>query len=292
MFADALKKAFKFTRPVVISSRKHSGKCVSGIGAYVVLNPEGWIITAGHIAQEILGLDQAVVSHQEREAQRLAVEADSDLTSKQKQRRMKSLRPGRESVTNYSTWWGHDALTIRNFQIIALADIAVGQLEGFDPAWVSEYPAIKDPSSGLAVGTSLCRLGFPLHEISPSFDTSTKRFSLPEGSVPPPFFPIEGILTRHLKVGDHDEGFTMGFIETSSPGLRGQSGGPILDRQGAVWGIQSKTMHYELGFAPQAKQGGGRQKEHQFLNAGWATHPETIVGFLDSCGISFTKTEY
>ena len=165
MFAEALKKAFKFTRPVVISSRKHSGKCVSGIGAYVVLNPDGWIITAGHIAQEILGLDQAVVSHQEREAQRLAVEADSDLTSKQKQRRMKSLRPGRESVTNYSTWWGQDALTVRNFQIIAEADVAVGQLEGFDPAWVSEYPAIKDPSSKLAVGTSLCRLGFPLHQI-------------------------------------------------------------------------------------------------------------------------------
>lgn len=38
------------------------------------------------------------------------------------------------------------------------------------------------------------------------------------------------------------------FIETSTPRLRGQSGGPIFDVNGAIWAIQSQTHHLKLGF--------------------------------------------
>jgi hypothetical protein len=36
------------------------------------------------------------------------------------------------------------------------------------------------------------------------------------------------------------------FIETSTPGLRGQSGGPLFDAKGEIWGIQSRTNFLEL----------------------------------------------
>lgn len=46
MFPDALEIARNFTLPVVISRKASVGKCSSSIGACVVINKEGWIITA------------------------------------------------------------------------------------------------------------------------------------------------------------------------------------------------------------------------------------------------------
>jgi hypothetical protein len=45
--------------------------------------------------------------------------------------------------------------------------------------------------------------------------------------------------------------FPLKWIETSSPGLKGQSGGPLLDERGTIWGVQSNTFSYNLGFSPQ-----------------------------------------
>ena len=49
MFSKAVPIAAGFTRPVVISSRTMQGACAGTIGAYVVVNPGGWILTAGHL---------------------------------------------------------------------------------------------------------------------------------------------------------------------------------------------------------------------------------------------------
>ena len=49
MFSKAVPIATGFTRPVVISSRTTQGVCDGTIGAYVVINREGWILTAGHL---------------------------------------------------------------------------------------------------------------------------------------------------------------------------------------------------------------------------------------------------
>jgi hypothetical protein len=36
----------------------------------------------------------------------------------------------------------------------------------------------------------------------------------------------------------------------------------------------------------------GQTKEHQFLNAGWGVHSETIVGFLREKQIKFRMSDY
>lgn len=46
MFSNAVPTAAGFTRPVVISSRTTQGVCAGTIGAYVVVNRDGWILTA------------------------------------------------------------------------------------------------------------------------------------------------------------------------------------------------------------------------------------------------------
>ena len=81
--------------------------------------------------------------------------------------------------------------------------------------------------------------------------------NLPAGTFPMVFFPNEGILTRILCGEDGQPR----FIETSNPGLMGQSGGPIFETRGTLWGVQSHTSHLPLGFSPGVPGGRRHEKE-------------------------------
>ena len=165
-------------------------------------------------------------------------------------------------------------------------DIGVGRFEPFDKTWVGSYPAIKDPASELAAGTSLCTLGYPFDTLSATYDEKENAFRFdPRGNLA--MFPIEGIMTREILGTDQNGVAQRLFIERSSPGLKGQSGGPVLDRNGTVWGIQSRTSHLSLGFDPPVPGPNKHQKVHQFLNAGLAVHPEQIVALLDHTGVAY-----
>jgi hypothetical protein len=53
MFKDAVRLATAFTRPLVISRKTVSGACGAAIGTFVVVNSEGWIVTAGHNLRQL-----------------------------------------------------------------------------------------------------------------------------------------------------------------------------------------------------------------------------------------------
>jgi S1-C subfamily serine protease len=79
------------------------------------------------------------------------------------------------------------------------------------------------------------------------------------------------------------------FIETSTPGLRGQSGGPLLDVKGEVWGVQSRTLHLDLGFKPTVKEKGKDVvvTERQFMHVGLATHVRHVVNLFNAFSVPY-----
>jgi hypothetical protein len=290
VFADAYQKAAGFTWPVIISFLRPDGTCGSAIGAFVVLNDEGWILTAAHILAEterMAGLKKMFTDHT---AARDAIINDPGLLSEQKKKKLKKLGdPDPKWVQDYSFWWGKNEHRLLNAILVKEADLAIAKLDHFDPASVTNYPQIKDPTKGILPGTSLCRMGFPFHSITPTY--ANGGFLLPTGTFPMALFPNEGIMTRLLEV-DPTPPIWAGYIETSSPGLMGQSGGPLFDRQGTVWGIQSHTSHLPLGFSPPVPGAPGGQVEHQFLNVGKGVHPRTIVEALTKSGIKHAISGY
>ena len=291
MFANATTIAVGFTRPIVISRRESSGKCFSAIGSYVVVNDEGWFVTACHIVQMLQQLADAVKAFQDHGVRRVQIERDQTLTDKARRKAL-ALHgtPKSDSITNYSVWWGADELKVMDLFGWPDCEIAAGRLEPFDPVFVGGYPIFKDPTKGFSPGTSVCKLGFPFHDIEPIW--AGGNFQLPPDKVPPPFFPIEGIVTRNISFGRTPSGHSKGWLETSSPGLRGQSGGPIYDQHGTVWGIQSQTAHLPLGFNPPVPGNKKGLVEHQFLNVGMGVHPETLVAFLTDRGIKHQVSAY
>jgi S1-C subfamily serine protease len=241
VFVRAYEVASAFTLPVVISQRLHTGEVECGIGAAIVLNEEGWVATAFHMLDPLMLHQQSLIA-------------------------------------NVSYWFGNDGWSVPQWQFLAGADLAIGRIDGFDAAKVANYPVFKD-AADMRPGASVCRLGFPFYEVKATFDSDAGAFSLEPGTLPIPRFPNEGIVTRFIDAGTTDDGMHMQLVETSSPGLRGQSGGPIFDTEGRVWAMQSRTMHLPLGFSPELDAAGEKVTEHQFLNVGLGVHGQTIVDF-------------
>ncbi len=289
MFSKAYEIASNFTFPVVVSTR-HFDKTVNCFnGAFVLLNNEGWIITVAHIFQAQIQYNHDKEEIDEYKNKLASITNNQSLSDKLKRRQKNQLY--KKWITNFSYWWGKDGARIDNFIIYPFADLAVGKLTPFLPSEINNYPIIKNPAN-LKLGTSLCKLGFPFHEIQATFNEDTENFTLNPGSLPIPRFPIEGIYTRNLiQVNPNDNTKQTKFIETSSPGLKGQSGGPIFDTAGNIWAIQSKTSHIPLGFNPKIKQGNREVEENQFLNVGLGVHTEVIVSFLTDNNISFQLSE-
>jgi hypothetical protein len=285
MFADAYEIASEYTFPVVISSVDTKDECKAGIGSFVVVNADGWAITAAHVFKQALDLQQSCAAVREHESRKSKIESDDLLSAKQKKMQLRGLRkPGAKAPKASSVLWCVQHTTVDlNVHLIPEVDLAVFKFEGLKLPKGFRPPEFKSSAKGLRPGTSLARLGFPFHEITPTYDEARNEFNLPPGALPIPRFPIEGIMTREVNISTARKcDYPLQLIETSSPGLRGQSGGPIFDRSGAVWGIQSSTRHLPLGFAPTYD----KKTEHQFLNVGLGTSVATILGLLDELGVT------
>lgn len=281
MFADACEKAAKFTRPLIISTRQMDGKVNATCGAFIILNREGWIITAGHMFDSFVKF----------QGDQNKIKEVNELNSS------RNARPGAptnfiktdpEWLTNHSFWWGWDGVRLVEAFVDRQIDFCVGRLEPFDPSWVTEYPVFRDPDS-IRPGTSLCRLGFPFVQVESDFEESTNAFRIRKGVLPLPLFPNDGIHTRNVVKGRSKEGnFEMLYVETSSPGLRGQSGGPIYDKDGKIYAMQVQTAHIPLGFQPTAEVEGKKVIESQFINVGLGVHAKTIQAILKSRNVKFS----
>ncbi len=291
MFATALKLVSKFTYPVIISKRLYDGTVQCGCATFIVLNPEGWILTAAHVIRDLLLADAHAVEITQYKDQLAAIEANPKLSKNQKGLAIRGQRVNSQWIANCAYWWGFEGKKIETYHYDNLADLAIGRLVPFHGSEISVYPTFKNPSDELLTGTSLCRLGFPFHKIEATFDETTSSFQVEGNVLPMPRFPNDGIHTRDKVVIDAATGRQAKFIETSSPGLRGQSGGPIFDMQGNIWGIQSHTDHLALGFSPVVHDQGREFVEQQFLNVGLGSHVEEIVRLLREHNISFNISE-
>jgi hypothetical protein len=281
LFADAYKQASTFTLPVVASARFFDRSVASKLATFVVLNSDGWIVTAGHVFEYATLFKQDGPEVAQHSQQVSLINANPLLNAHQKRVAIDAIRINPHWVTNFSLWWGADGTTAVNVLILPEADLAIARLTPFDPKSIEVYPTIKNPTE-LANGTSLCKLGFPFYSIPVAFDEGSGAFRFPMALLPIPRFPIEGIYTRTINAGESRDGrYAIQFLETSSPGLPGQSGGPIFDTAGRVWGIQVRTQSVPLEFSV----------PDQYLNLGIGVHPALIVQFLKNQGVRFQLSE-
>ncbi len=251
MFQNTCKSFLPMIMPIVIAWRTRRGKINYGIGAGMIINDEGWIVTAGHILEQMVDLYNQVQ------------------TSKQKGRKQTQ-----NQVTDYAAIIGKTPANLKNITIEKNLDVGVGQIDKYTPEPCQTYPRFRVRK--VEQGELLCRLGYPfVNNIHPTW--SANGGFVFSNLFPVPMFVNEALVSRFVEIGSGM------WIETSSPGLSGQSGGPLADSDGLVCGIQVNTKHYPLEF-----QGAGR---NQVLNVGRAAHVKSIRQILDTRSIPYLKED-
>lgn len=230
MFKDACAIASKFTFPVILSTRAVSGKCASSIGAYVIVNSDGWVVTAGHVLKEMFSAVASVGNCRTRATREAAIRSDPKLSDRDRRSQLRSIgRPKPEDIDQCSVLWGGlpPNTQMTNGIIIEGVDLGIAKLDPFDGSAPRTYPVFKDPKVDFVPGVMLCKTGYPFHTFTPTYDSASNTFSLPAGALPIPPFPIEGLFSRIINVTVPNAvlpSFPLLWVETSSPGLRGQSG--------------------------------------------------------------------
>ena len=92
MFRTAYAIARQYTAPAILSRLAGDGKCSSSIGAYVVVNDEGWVVTAAHITDHYGTLLTGDQEARALEQQREAIANDATIGIKERKRRLAQIK--------------------------------------------------------------------------------------------------------------------------------------------------------------------------------------------------------
>jgi len=241
MFIQAIEIAAKFTRAIHSISRNYGSTSIQpGTATFFFVNSDGWALTCGHVADQ-LGAERVL----KRKAEAFKNELSARMGTQKEKKLLKELEKkyGYSKSTPFELHnrfmncvEGNSKLRIIKHKEV---DVALIKFQGYTRLLCDTFPIFPSDTSGLQQGKFLCRLGFPFPEFT-NFEYHKDNDQIiwtDTGRKDTPRFPIEGMLTRHVA---NDKGNIVGF-ELSTPGLRGQSGGPAFDIDGKVWGVQCKT---------------------------------------------------
>jgi hypothetical protein len=291
MFVNAIKEVTKFTRPLQTITRAYGNKHITpGLSTMFFVNEIGTAVTCKHVAQLIIASDKRNKLFSDFKAEAAKLSRDANFKRNLKGLELKYKYKKDTTVQIKNSFMGavdrFDQITVKQHPKY---DLAIVQLKGFNEILYSGHARFLKDTSKIEQGKYLCRLGFPFPEFNNykyeetvddiQFD-QTKRAIVP-------IFPIDGIITRN--VVENNE--LMG-IEMSTPGLRGQSGGPLFDENGIVYGMQQSTKHLYLGFDIEDKElliKGELKKinDYAFLHLGQCIRVDIIKDFLEKNQVPF-----
>jgi hypothetical protein len=118
VFQKACAIARNFTFPVVISRLTVGGACEAGIGTFMPVNNEGWIVTAAHILQLMAKMSIEETQTREFKARIASINDDGTLSKKERRRKLAELGHLKsDAVEKWSIWWGLDGAVIEPAQI-------------------------------------------------------------------------------------------------------------------------------------------------------------------------------
>jgi hypothetical protein len=293
MFVDAINKVLKFTRPLHSISRNYGSTTIyPGAATLFFVNSVGWALTCKHVTNQIIAAKSIVEKYAAFKKELASLEGTMKRNKMLKQLEKKYDYTEQTTIELRNRFMGcvEGKLELK-MNIHKKYDIALIKFENYTRLLCNAFPVFPADTSGLQPGKMLCRLGYPFPEFT-NFEYDEISDTLiwnDKGRKSTPRFPIEGMITRRVL---DDEGKVFAF-EMSTPGLRGQSGGPVFDTEGKVWGIQSQTAHRDLDFdVDQEVIRLGTKKritDSAFLHVGICLHVDVLKSFMKEYNVSFKE---
>ena len=291
MFVEAIERVDPFVRPILSIMRTYGGgEIIPACSTMFFVNDEGCAVTCKHVAESLQGADALYQNYLAFQGEYKLHRRDRNYQQKLAELEKKyRIRP--ESIIRIRHQF-HQAVDQASqvvYHLHPTQDLAVIRFVGYRQTFYGSHAVFLRDSSKIKQGKYLCRLGYPF----PEFRNYRYNAELDDiewtsdGRSDTPRFPIDGIVTR-LRA----ENGQVVAVEMSTPGLMGQSGGPLFDTSGVIYGMQSNTRHLHLGFDivdHEVVVNGRRTKvsNYPFLNVGDCVHVDVIKQFLRELGIKF-----
>ena len=295
MFEKAIEKTLGFTRPLHTISRTYGGLIAPGTSTLFFVNDNGVAVTCKHVVDLIPAADNLNQAFAKFKEERNALAKDNKYKRNLNGLELK-YKYNNETTVQLKNMFINcfDKFDQIVYHVHPTLDLAILEFKGFTKTLYTDHAAFIKDSKSIKQGKYLCRLGFPFPEFN-NFKHDPVKDDIEwtnEGITASPSFPMDGIITRF--VGD-TTGKISG-IEMSTPGLRGQSGGPLFDVNGTVYGMQFATNHLHLGFDMKEKEiisDGKKSKisNYPFLHVGRCIHVDEIKAFLAEHKIDFTEAD-
>ena len=299
MFVNSIEIAKNYTRPIRSIIRNYgSNEIIPGCSTCIIVNDQGWLLTCKHVTEGLIRPADAI--NNKYTQFKVDIAGLSEISANKRRKAITALEQKYRYSHNITCTiqvknsFDNIVDTFTSFTVIecGYADLALIKFDGYNQLFCNMFPVFKDNSADLKQGLSLCRLGFPYPEFS-NFQYNAQTDDIEwttTGKSDSPLFPIDGILTRQVADGN---GQIVG-LELSTPGLKGQSGGPLFDRDGVVCGLQSSTSSLPLGFDQVDREilVNGKKKKvsnYPFLHLGICVHVDVIKRFLDEQGVMYQK---
>ena len=293
MFVEAIEIAGKFTRPIHSISRNYGLTTIqAGAATLFFVNSDGWAFTCKHVAGQIAAGGKLRKKYDafKKELSSLQGTIKKNKLIKQLEKKYGYSKNTPVELNNRFMNCVEGVLNL-SFIIHKEYDVALINFKDYSRLLCDAFPVFPSDTSSLQPGKYLCRLGYPFPEFrNYAYDDKADMVNWTDtGKQTTPRFPIEGMVTRRLS---KEEGKVYGF-EMSTPGLRGQSGGPAFDVEGKVWGMQFATGHLDLNFDVDQevlRQGTKKHvKDSAFLHVGGCIHVDVLKSFMRENNISFSE---
>jgi Trypsin-like peptidase domain len=293
MFVNAIDKIQQFTRPVHTIIRYYQNSFIQpGAATLFFVNEEAVAITCKHVLQQLLN-EYGINNHYanfKAEKKLLGTKIDGQYKKKLKDLEAKYNFTSTDSVAQLKNNLVN-CTDSSNYDYIPhpTLDLAIIKFKNVTQKHYTSYATFLKDGNQIKQGKYLCRFGFPFAEFTNfQYDSDNDEIGFNStGIISSPSFPIDGIVTRHVSDGQNIVG-----VEMSTPGLRGQSGGPLFDTNGLICGMQSETVQYHMGFDEQkieiiSKGKRSNTINHSFLNVGRCVHVDAIKDFLKLNGVKY-----